>query len=103
MFVLENEKLKIQSKQQISNKISTKWQEVRNILINIINNTLTLFKEAKARTTIIKLISSAKTGYIRTLTRPRTCPAVSQVRYDPIGMNSFIFLVICVMANTFTF
>lgn len=47
--------------------------------------------KAKARTTIVQLVSSAKTGYRRTLLVPRTAPEITQVRYDPIVQRHVLF------------
>lgn len=43
------------------------------------------FSEDKGRMTLVKLLSTAKTGYLRYVMRPRSSPIVRQVRYDPIG------------------
>ncbi|VEU20925.1 DEKNAAC101885 [Brettanomyces naardenensis] len=48
--------------------------------------------KAKARTTIVQLISTAKTGYKRTLVIPRTAKEVTQVRYDPIAQRHVMFV-----------
>ncbi|KAK9473540.1 mitochondrial 54S ribosomal protein bL33m [Dipodascopsis tothii] len=48
-------------------------------------------KKAKARTVLVKLISSAMTGFIRTVHRPRTSPMITQVRYDPIVRRHVLF------------
>lgn len=48
--------------------------------------------ESKARTTIVQLISTAKTGYRRTLIVPRTAKEVTQVRYDPIAQRHVMFV-----------
>ncbi|GMG40053.1 unnamed protein product [Ambrosiozyma monospora] len=47
--------------------------------------------KAKARTTIVQLISSAKTGYRRTLVVPRTAQPITQVRYDPVVQRHVLF------------
>lgn len=41
--------------------------------------------------TLIKLISTAKTGYMRYIMRPRSSPIVTQVRYDPIAQRHVLF------------
>lgn len=45
----------------------------------------------KTRLTLIKLISSAKTGYMRYIFRPRSSPIVTQVRYDPLAKRHVLF------------
>ncbi|PKC13967.1 50S ribosomal protein L33, partial [Rhizophagus irregularis] len=40
-------------------------------------------KKAKARTTIVRLVSSAGTGYFFTKIRPRQLPKLSFVKFDP--------------------
>uniref|UniRef100_A0A060T2I7 Large ribosomal subunit protein bL33m n=1 Tax=Blastobotrys adeninivorans TaxID=409370 RepID=A0A060T2I7_BLAAD len=45
----------------------------------------------KSRLTLIKLVSSAKTGYMRYIFRPRSSPVVTQVRYDPIVKRHVLF------------
>ncbi|CAB4476050.1 unnamed protein product [Rhizophagus irregularis] len=42
-----------------------------------------LAKKAKARTTIVRLVSSAGTGYFFTKIRPRQLPKLSFVKFDP--------------------
>lgn len=48
--------------------------------------------------TLIKLVSSAKTGYMRYIFRPRSSPVVTQVRYDPIGKHFEEFLLAAVIS-----
>ncbi|VVT43958.1 mitochondrial 54S ribosomal protein bL33m [Magnusiomyces paraingens] len=50
-----------------------------------------MVSKAKGRYTLIKLISTAKTGYIRYVQRPRSSPIVTQVRYDPIAQRHVLF------------
>lgn len=45
----------------------------------------------KSRSTLIKLISTAKTGFTRYVHRPRNCPLMTQVRYDPVAMRHVLF------------
>ncbi|GES88389.1 ribosomal protein L33 [Rhizophagus clarus] len=42
-----------------------------------------MVKKTKARTTIVRLVSSAGTGYFFTRIRPRQLPKLSFVKYDP--------------------
>ncbi|KAI6043973.1 hypothetical protein EDC04DRAFT_2646470 [Pisolithus marmoratus] len=42
--------------------------------------------KGKARTLIVRLISTAQTGYFYTTQRVRTGPKLSAVKYDPIGL-----------------
>lgn len=46
----------------------------------------------RARLTLIKLVSTAKTGFMRYVYRPRTAPRMTQVRYDPIVMRHVLFV-----------
>lgn len=48
--------------------------------------------KAKARTTIVQLVSTAKTGYRRTLLVPRTAREITQVRYDPVVQRHVLFV-----------
>lgn len=48
-------------------------------------------KKAKARTTIVKLVSAAGTGYFYTRTRPRQLPKLSFIKYDPIIRRHVLF------------
>ncbi|GME76040.1 hypothetical protein B5S28_g383 [[Candida] boidinii] len=48
--------------------------------------------KAKARTTVVQLISTAKTGYKRTLLVPRTAREITQVRYDPVVQRHVMFV-----------
>ncbi|GMM37021.1 mitochondrial 54S ribosomal protein YmL39 [Saccharomycopsis crataegensis] len=47
--------------------------------------------KTKTRTTVIKLISAAKTGFSRYVVRPRSSPLVTQMRYDPIVKQHVLF------------
>lgn len=47
--------------------------------------------KAKARTTIVQLVSSAQTGYRRTLLVARTTKEITQVRYDPVVQRHVLF------------
>lgn len=47
--------------------------------------------KAKSKSTIIKLISSAATGYSRHVTVNRGAPLVKQVRYDPVAERHVLF------------
>lgn len=42
-------------------------------------------KKAKARVLIVRLMSSAGTGFFYTKQRPRTAPKLSMMKYDPKG------------------
>lgn len=48
--------------------------------------------KAKARTTIVQLMSTAKTGFRRTLLVPRTTKEITQVRYDPLVQRHVLFI-----------
>lgn len=53
---------------------------------------LTLFtmaKKAKARVILVKLVSSAGTGYNYVKSRPRISPKLSMMKYDPMGKSTF--------------
>ncbi|CDO53788.1 similar to Saccharomyces cerevisiae YML009C MRPL39 Mitochondrial ribosomal protein of the large subunit [Geotrichum candidum] len=50
-----------------------------------------MVSKAKGRYTLIKLISTAKTGFIRYVQRPRSSSKVTQVRYDPIAKRHVLF------------
>lgn len=52
---------------------------------------LSIMAKAKSRLTLVKLVSSAKTGFMRHAYRPRNCPAMTQVRYDPLAMRHVLF------------
>ncbi|KAK7030775.1 hypothetical protein R3P38DRAFT_871850 [Favolaschia claudopus] len=41
--------------------------------------------KAKARTVIVRLLSTAQTGFFYTRTRVRVGPKLSAVKYDPMG------------------
>lgn len=43
-------------------------------------------KPAKARTIIVRLVSTAGTGFFYTVQRPRLLPKLSFRKFDPIGM-----------------
>ena len=47
--------------------------------------------KAKSKSTIIKLISSAATGYSRHVTVNRGAPLVKEVRYDPVAERHVLF------------
>ncbi|CCE65183.1 hypothetical protein TPHA_0K00490 [Tetrapisispora phaffii CBS 4417] len=47
--------------------------------------------KTKTKNTIIKLISTAATGYCRHITVKRGAPLVTQVRYDPIAERHVLF------------
>ncbi|EDO18921.1 hypothetical protein Kpol_1023p94 [Vanderwaltozyma polyspora DSM 70294] len=47
--------------------------------------------KAKSKNTIVKLISTAATGYCRHITVKRSAPLVHQVRYDPIAERHVLF------------
>ncbi|KAI9296271.1 50S ribosomal protein L33 [Neoconidiobolus thromboides FSU 785] len=40
-------------------------------------------KKAKARTILVKLLSTAKTGYFYVRSRPRVSPKLSFMKFDP--------------------
>ncbi|KAK9457198.1 mitochondrial 54S ribosomal protein [Dipodascopsis uninucleata] len=45
----------------------------------------------KGRLTLIKLVSTAATGYTKTVHRPRQAPIMKQVRYDPVAKRHVLF------------
>ncbi|QLG72794.1 hypothetical protein HG535_0D05030 [Zygotorulaspora mrakii] len=47
--------------------------------------------KAKSKNTIIKLISTAATGFSRHITVSRGAPLVTQVRYDPVAQRHVLF------------
>ncbi|CAH2448951.1 54S ribosomal protein L39, mitochondrial [Komagataella phaffii CBS 7435] len=47
--------------------------------------------KTKARNVVIKLLSTAQTGYTKTLLRPRQTGPISQVRYDPRVKRHVLF------------
>ncbi|KAJ5105778.1 hypothetical protein NUU61_003125 [Penicillium alfredii] len=49
-------------------------------------------KKVKSRTTAVRLISMAMTGYYRTLIRPRTHRPLSMLKYDPVVKKKVLFL-----------
>ncbi|KAF9927640.1 54S ribosomal protein L39, mitochondrial [Linnemannia zychae] len=48
-------------------------------------------KKAKARTIIVKLLSTAGTGFFYTTRRPRTTPKLSFVKFDPRVNQNVLF------------
>ncbi|KAJ7909350.1 hypothetical protein B0H13DRAFT_1990786 [Mycena leptocephala] len=48
--------------------------------------------KAKARTLIVRLISTAQTGYFYTRTRVRIGPKLSAVKYDPMVQRRVLFV-----------
>ncbi|GMM30483.1 mitochondrial 54S ribosomal protein YmL39 [Martiniozyma asiatica (nom. inval.)] len=47
--------------------------------------------KAKARTTIVQMVSSAQTGYRRALLIPRTMKPLTMIKYDPIVQRHVLF------------
>lgn len=47
--------------------------------------------KAKTKNTIIKLLSTAATGYSRHVMVKRSAPLVTQVRYDPLAERHVLF------------
>lgn len=45
----------------------------------------------KAKTSVIKLISTAATGFSRHITIKKGAPLVTQVRYDPVAKRHVLF------------
>ncbi|AOW02916.1 YALI0C15323p [Yarrowia lipolytica CLIB122] len=45
----------------------------------------------RSKNTVIKLFSSAKTGVMRTVFRPRVARPITQVKYDPIVKRMVLF------------
>ncbi|KAG0228437.1 54S ribosomal protein L39, mitochondrial [Actinomortierella wolfii] len=50
-----------------------------------------LAKKAKARTIIVKLLSTAGTGFFYTTRRPRTSPKLSFMKFDPRANQTVLF------------
>ncbi|KAG0092599.1 54S ribosomal protein L39, mitochondrial [Podila epicladia] len=50
-----------------------------------------LAKKAKARTIIVKLLSTAGTGFFYTTRRPRTTPKLSFMKFDPRANQNVLF------------
>jgi hypothetical protein len=55
---------------------------------------------AKSRTIAVRLISMAMTGYYKTVSRPRTHRPLSMMKYDPVGMSVYGFMMTCTLRNT---
>ncbi|KAH9936508.1 uncharacterized protein B0H18DRAFT_974125 [Fomitopsis serialis] len=49
--------------------------------------------KSKARTAIVRMVSSAKTGYFYTTQRLRVGPKLSAVKYDPKGARMLCYAV----------
>lgn len=93
-----SEKLKVVSRDQLFSwlnlgyrKMASMWNIEENsprwILLNCGERCrLTSSIEAKIKQTVVKLVSSAMTGFARHISVPRGAPIVKQVRYDPLGM-----------------
>ncbi|KAG0030379.1 54S ribosomal protein L39, mitochondrial [Podila clonocystis] len=52
---------------------------------------LTMAKKAKARTIIVKLLSTAGTGFFYTTRRPRTTAKLSFMKFDPRANQNVLF------------
>jgi large subunit ribosomal protein L33 len=50
-------------------------------------------KKAKARSIIVRLVSTAGTGFFYTTTRRRLLPKLSLLKHDPIGKFFWIFFL----------
>ncbi|KZV76919.1 hypothetical protein PENSPDRAFT_679592 [Peniophora sp. CONT] len=48
--------------------------------------------KSKAKTMIIRLISTAQTGYFYTTTRVRQTSRIAQVKYDPMVKQRVLFV-----------
>ncbi|KAK9475847.1 MRPL39 mitochondrial ribosomal protein-like protein of the large subunit [Lipomyces japonicus] len=48
-------------------------------------------KKVKGRLTLVKLVSTAATGFIKTLYVPRQLGVINQVRYDPLAKRHVLF------------
>ncbi|KAG0379394.1 54S ribosomal protein L39, mitochondrial [Mortierella sp. AD032] len=51
----------------------------------------TMAKKAKARTIIVKLLSTAGTGFFYTTRRPRTTAKLSFMKFDPRANQNVLF------------
>ncbi|CCC71570.1 hypothetical protein NCAS_0H02600 [Naumovozyma castellii] len=47
--------------------------------------------KTKIKSTVVKLLSTAATGYSRHITVKRGAPLVKQVRYDPVAQRHVLF------------
>ncbi|AQZ16741.1 MRPL39 (YML009C) [Zygosaccharomyces parabailii] len=47
--------------------------------------------KAKSKNTLVKLVSTASTGYFRHISVVRGAPLVTQVRYDPVAQRHVLF------------
>lgn len=47
--------------------------------------------KAKTKNTVIKLLSTAATGFSRYITVTRGAPLVTQIRYDPVAKRHVLF------------
>ncbi|RKP08271.1 hypothetical protein THASP1DRAFT_29927 [Thamnocephalis sphaerospora] len=56
-----------------------------------IMNAPALAKKAKARVILVKLLSSAGTGFFYTRSRPRLSPKLSMMKYDPKVRQHVLF------------
>ncbi|KTW31920.1 ribosomal protein L33 [Pneumocystis jirovecii RU7] len=48
-------------------------------------------KKHKSRTILIKLLSTAGTGWFYTISRPRTSPKLSLIKFDPRVRKRVLF------------
>jgi len=48
--------------------------------------------KSKARTLLVKLQSTAETGYFYVRSRPRTSGKLSQIKYDPKAKRHVLFV-----------
>ncbi|KAI8585662.1 hypothetical protein BDZ88DRAFT_432028 [Geranomyces variabilis] len=51
-----------------------------------------MVKKAKARTIVMRLISSAGTGFFYTTTRRRALPKLQLMKYDPLVNKHVLFV-----------
>lgn len=50
-----------------------------------------IMAKVKAKNTVVKLVSTALTGYSRFISVKKGAPLVTQVRYDPIAKKHVLF------------
>jgi len=64
---------------------------IRTMIVRTVTDS-TMASKAKARTIIVRMISTAKTGYFYTTQRLRIGPKLAAVKYDPRVKSRVLFL-----------
>ena len=75
--------LKLRLNVRLHNLPSSAYQ--LEILVVVLNKKNKMAKKAKARVILVKLLSTAGTGYNYIKSRPRINPKLSLMKYDPVG------------------